>query len=86
MIESTKSEIKESVEQFEFPCLLESKLGDKIVFAIDSTVNGGVFSGFVIQVSENAPLSDSYQLGFYSMNWAMDQFHEYTGTVTLKNI
>jgi hypothetical protein len=79
MIESTKSEIKESVEQFEFPCLLESK--DKIVFAIDSTENGRVFSGFVIQVSKDAP-----ELGFYSMNWAMDQFHEYTGTVTLKNI
>ena len=68
-----KVTVNEESKEKEFPKLMINDKNDLIIFMTSRGV------GFVVQPNKHDPI------GNYSDSWAMHQFKDFNGTVTLQN-
>jgi len=69
-----KVEVKDKVSEIKFPCLMVTEEYDVIVL-FTSLTNG------TCVMSEHP----NYKVGEYSNGWAIDNFNQFDGEITLKN-
>ena len=69
-----KVEVKDSVSEIKYPCLMITEEKDLIVLFVSSTKG--------ICVMSDHP---NFKVGEYSNGWAIDNFNQFDGEITLKN-